>query len=110
VSLDERPRGSTWPTSKVHYNSLSRTSIEGALVIMQSKLVMLEILLVMLTIIKTVLELKNNNQDTDDTVVDKSSSRSLIFTTLFKKRSGVWNRLMRRSGSACWTRATGWRP
>jgi hypothetical protein len=31
VGLDERPRGSTWPTSKVHYNSLPRTSIEGAL-------------------------------------------------------------------------------
>jgi hypothetical protein len=31
VSLDERPRGSTWPTPKVHYNSLPRTSIEGAL-------------------------------------------------------------------------------
>jgi ribonuclease HI len=32
VSLDERPRGSTRPTPKVHYNSLPRTSIEGALV------------------------------------------------------------------------------
>jgi hypothetical protein len=32
VGLDERPRGSTWPTSKVHYNSSPRTSIEGALV------------------------------------------------------------------------------
>jgi hypothetical protein len=31
VSLDERPRGSTRPTPKVHYNSLTRTSIEGAL-------------------------------------------------------------------------------
>jgi hypothetical protein len=31
VSLDERPRGSTRPTPKVHYNSLPRTSIEGAL-------------------------------------------------------------------------------
>ena len=31
MSLDERPRGSTWPTPKVHYNSLPRTSIEGAL-------------------------------------------------------------------------------
>jgi hypothetical protein len=31
VGFDERPRGSTWPTSKVHYNSLPRTSIEGAL-------------------------------------------------------------------------------
>src|SRR5918994_3346039 len=43
-------------------------------------------------------------------VVEKSTSRRLIFTTLFMKRSGVWNRLMRHSGSACWTRATGWRP
>ena len=33
MSLDERPRGSTWPTPKVHYNSLPRTSIEGALAI-----------------------------------------------------------------------------
>ena len=32
MSLDERPRGSTRPTPKVHYNSLPRTSIEGALV------------------------------------------------------------------------------
>ena len=31
MSLDERPRGSTRPTPKVHYNSLPRTSIEGAL-------------------------------------------------------------------------------
>jgi hypothetical protein len=31
VSLDERPRGSTRPTPKVHYNSLPRTSIDGAL-------------------------------------------------------------------------------
>jgi hypothetical protein len=31
VSLDERPRGSTRPTPKVHYNPLPRTSIEGAL-------------------------------------------------------------------------------
>jgi hypothetical protein len=31
VSLDERPRGSTRPTPKVHYNSLPKTSIEGAL-------------------------------------------------------------------------------
>jgi hypothetical protein len=31
VSLDERPRVSTRPTPKVHYNSLPRTSIEGAL-------------------------------------------------------------------------------
>jgi hypothetical protein len=31
VSLDERPRGSTRPTPKVPYNSLPRTSIEGAL-------------------------------------------------------------------------------
>jgi hypothetical protein len=31
VSFGERPRGSTRPTPKVHYNSLPRTSIEGAL-------------------------------------------------------------------------------
>jgi hypothetical protein len=31
VSLNERPRGSTRPTPKVHYNSLPKTSIEGAL-------------------------------------------------------------------------------
>jgi hypothetical protein len=31
VSLDERPRGSTRPTPKVHHNSLPKTSIEGAL-------------------------------------------------------------------------------
>ena len=31
MSLDERPRGSTRPTPKVHHNSLPKTSIEGAL-------------------------------------------------------------------------------
>jgi hypothetical protein len=31
MSLDERPRGSTRPTPKAHYNTLPRTSIEGAL-------------------------------------------------------------------------------
>ena len=31
MSLSERPRGSARPTPKEHYNSLPRTSIEGAL-------------------------------------------------------------------------------
>jgi hypothetical protein len=31
MSLDERPRGSARPTPKEHYNTLPRTSIEGAL-------------------------------------------------------------------------------
>src|ERR687889_1225808 len=31
MSLDERPRGFARPTAKEHYNSLPRTSIEGAL-------------------------------------------------------------------------------
>ena len=31
MSLGERPRGSARPTPNEHYNSLPRTSIEGAL-------------------------------------------------------------------------------
>ena len=31
MSLDERPRGSARPTPMEHFNSLPRTSIEGAL-------------------------------------------------------------------------------
>jgi len=32
MSLGERPRGSARPTPNEHYNSLPKTSIEGALV------------------------------------------------------------------------------
>jgi len=41
VSLDERPRGSTRPTPKVHHNSLPKTSIEGALALRSPQLLYL---------------------------------------------------------------------
>ena len=40
MSLEERPRGSTRPTPKVHYNSFPRTSIEGALGVAASALLL----------------------------------------------------------------------
>jgi hypothetical protein len=42
VSLDERPRVSTRPTPMVHYNSLPRTSIDGALEKLLSNLQMID--------------------------------------------------------------------